>query len=411
MSLRMKAPAFPIWPILEKDDYDTIKEVLDSGALWCGAPMSPRGKNVWSFQKEFAEFQGAKHCIAVTNGTHAIEVALMALGIGLGDEVIVSDYTFVASASAIIGVNAVPILCDIDPETHNIDPKKIESLITPRTRALVAVHLGGMPCDMEAIMKIARQHQLKVVEDCAHAHGSKYRGKRVGNFGDCGTFSFQASKVLAAGEGGAIICNDDQLADEIYSVSDCGRKKGDYFYAHHRYGSNYRLGEFQAAILRTQLKKFQAWQHPLRNRNSDYLRQRLDAIEGIRCQQKIPGVEEVGQYVFPVTFDPKKFQHLNKTAFYQKLNANGIPTADNYPPLHALACFRGMKGLKGIDYSRANWGGPKSDDRHFPVVSRIFNNTFELPQELFLVKDTVPLDFVVEVVKRIQRGEDRAIPL
>ncbi len=401
----MQKPLFPVWPQLDQSDYEIVKQVLDSKALWCGAPLAPCGQHVWRWQEEFAQFQGARHCVAVTNGTHAIEIALRALDIGLGDEVIVTDYTFVASASAVIGVNAVPILCDIDPDTLNIDPLKIESLITERTKAIIAVHLGGMPCDMEKILAITSKHELKVIEDCAHAHGSKYRGRRLGNWGDCGTFSFQASKILAAGEGGAIICNDDSLAEALYSIADCGRKKGQYFYAHFRYGSNYRLGEFQAAVLRTQLHKFQGGQHRLRNQNADYLRQQLEAIDGLRCQRKLTGVEEVGQYVFPVIFDPERFRHISKADFYRKLKANGIPTADCYPPLHSLACFKEMKGLKGIDYSRANWGGEKSDDKNFPVATAVYQHSFELPQEMFLVIDKHDLDYVVEVIGKIQKGE------
>ncbi|MHA1997178.1 MAG: DegT/DnrJ/EryC1/StrS family aminotransferase, partial [Promethearchaeota archaeon] len=214
---------FPEWPQFDEDDYEIVKSVLDSKELWCGAPGTHKGENVWAFQDEFSRFVESKHAILVTNGTHAIEVALMALGIGLGDEVIVSDYTFVASGSAVIGVNAVPVFCDIRADTFNMDESLVEDLITDKTKAIVAVHLGGMPCDMKHIMEIAVKHDLKVVEDCAHAHGSRFKGKRLGNWGDCGTFSFQASKVLASGEGGAIVCNDDGLADQIYSVSDCGR--------------------------------------------------------------------------------------------------------------------------------------------------------------------------------------------
>ncbi|MHA1371012.1 MAG: DegT/DnrJ/EryC1/StrS family aminotransferase [Promethearchaeota archaeon] len=395
---------FPAWPQFDEDDYEIIKSVLDSRQLWCGAPAVHKGENVWAFQEEFAKFQEAKHCIAVTNGTHAIEISLMALGIGLGDEVIVSDYTFVASGSAVVGVNAVPIFCDINPETFNIDEEKIESLITPRTKAIIAVHLGGMPCKMERIVEIAQEHDLKVVEDCAHAHGARYKGKRLGNWGDVGTFSFQASKTIASGEGGAIICNDDDLADKIYSIADCGRIKGGYFYDHHCYGSNYRLGEFQAAILRTQLAKFKNWQHANRNKMADYLRNELNGIEGISCQRKLEGTQEVGLYVFPFKFDPERFNDILKEDFYKKLNDNGIPTDDCYPPLHTLKCFKEMKGLKGIDYSNANWGGEKSNDENFPIVTYIYKHSIEFPQEMFLVKDVGPLDYVIETINKIKEG-------
>ena len=395
---------FPEWPQLDAAEKKAVLEVLDSGNLWCGAPSTHKGENVWKFQEEFAKLTGAKHCFAVTNGTHAIEVALMALGIGLGDEVIVSDYTFVASGSAVVAVNAVPIFCDVHPRTFNIDETKIEALITDRTKAIVAVHLGGVPCNMTEIMKIADKHDLKVIEDCAHSHGSRYKGKHLGNWGDCGTFSFQASKVIASGEGGAIICNDDALADKIYTISDCGRRVGEYFYDHFEFGSNYRLGEFQAAILRTQLQKFKDWQHELRNENASYLKEKLDGIDGIFCQDAPDGTESIGQYVFCVKFDPNKFNKIKKKQFYKKLNENGIPTDDCYPPLHGLECFVKMRGIKGVDYSQANWGGEKSDDSNFPVVADIFNHSFEFPQEMLLVKDKSKLDFVVETISKIKDG-------
>jgi dTDP-4-amino-4,6-dideoxygalactose transaminase len=401
----MEKPLFPVWPQLDKDDYEIVKGVLDSGQLWCGAPQSHCGENVWEFQREFADFQGSKHCLAVTNGTHALEVALLALDIGLGDEVIVSDYTFVASASAVMAVNAVPILCDINAATHNMDETKIESLITPRTKAIITVHLAGMPNNMDGILGIAQKHGLRVIEDCAHSHGSKYRGRRAGNWGDCGTFSFQASKLLASGEGGTVICNDDSLAEKIYSIADCGRIPGQYFYAHYRYGSNYRLGEFQAAVLRSQLKKLKAWQHTLRIKNADYLRRRLDSIEGICCQRKIDGVEEVGQYVFPASFEPTRFNNISKKEFCRRLAEQQIPLADCYPPLHSLACFKEMKGLKGIDYSQANWGGNKSDDGNFPVVSDIYRRSFQFPHQVLLVDDQGKLDYIVNVIEKIKAGK------
>jgi len=228
MSFKQEAKkSFPEWPIYGDEEIKALTRVIKSGKWWCGSPGVHQGENVWKFQEEFAKFQSAKHCIAVFNGTVAIEVPLLALGIGLGDEVIVSDYTFVASASAVVATNAVPIFCDIDPDTLVMDVDKVEGLITDRTKAIISVHLGGNPVEMDKLMDIAEKNNLKVVEDCSHAHGSKYKGKYVGNWGHAGTFSFQASKVLTAGEGGAIITNDSQLADVMYSISDCGRKKNE----------------------------------------------------------------------------------------------------------------------------------------------------------------------------------------
>jgi len=392
---------FPKWPIYDDSEIKALINVIKSGNWWCGSPEVHQGENVWKFQEEFAKFQGANYCIATCNGTVAIESALMALNIGLGDEVIVSDYTFVASASAVIATNAVPIFCDIDPETLVMDVDKVESLTTKRTKAIIPVHLGGNPVEMDRLMEIANENNLKVIEDCAHAHGSKYKGKKLGNWGDAGAFSFQASKVLTGGEGGAVICNSEDLADQIYSYTDCGRKKNEYFYNHYSYGTNYRMTEYQAAVIREQMKKFPK-QHKLRNQNAKYLSDKLNQIEGIKAMKPTQGTEELGWYIFPFVYEPSKFRGIPKKEFYEKLNQNGIPTDDCYPPLHTLECFRKIKLRKGIDYSNANWGGEKSSDNHFPIVSDIYRRSIEFPHEI-LLSSRDKLDYIVNVIKSFQK--------
>jgi dTDP-4-amino-4,6-dideoxygalactose transaminase len=391
---------FPSWPVWDEEDVEAVTAVVRSGNWWCGAPLEQVGANVWEFQKEFARFQEAKHCVAVANGTVAIETVLLALGVGMGDEVIVSDYTFVASASAVVAVNAVPVFCDIEPETFVLDVDKFESHITARTKAVIAVHLGGNPVEMDRLCEKASKNGLKVVEDCAHAHGTRYKGKRAGNWGDAGTFSFQASKVLTAGEGGAIVCNDDLLAERIYSVSDCGRKPGKYFYSHFEYGTNYRLPELSAALLRSQLKKLPA-QHALRNENARYLADQLNAIDGITVMKPTDGAEEIGYYIYPFIFDPSKFENIKKEEFKRKLNENGIPTDDCYPPLHRLTCFRESLLREKIDYTQANWGGSKSDDALFPVVSDIYERSLQLPHYVLLA-DRGKLDYIAQTIEQIR---------
>ena len=391
---------FPKWPIYDENEIKYLADVIKSGKWWCGFPGMHEGEHVWSFQEEFAKFQEASHCIAVFNGTVAIESALMALDIGLGDEVIVSDYTFVASASAVVATNAVPIFCDIDRETLVMDVNKIENLITKNTKAIIAVHLAGNPVEMDALMEIANKFNLHVIEDCAHAHGSRYKGKRVGNWGDAGTFSFQASKVLTGGEGGAVICKTKDLADKIYSYSDCGRIINGYGYKHDTYGTNYRMSEYQAAVLRAQLQKFPT-QHELRNKNANYLTEQLNQIDGIKVMKPTPGTTELGWYIYPIVFEPEKFNGLTKSQFYKKLKYAGIPTDDNYPPLHNLDCFKNIKLRKGINYSNSNWGGTKSDNNNFPVVSDIYDNSVEFPHEVLLAnKDE--LDNIVKFIKSMK---------
>ena len=394
---------FSKWPIYDENEIKNLTDVIRSGDWWCGSPGLHQGEHVWSFQEEFAKFQEANHCIAVFNGTVAIESALVALSIGLGDEVIVSDYTFVASASAAIATNAVPIFCDINHETLVMDVNKIESLITQRTKAIIPVHLAGNPVEMDELMEIANEYNLHVIEDCAHAHGSRYKGKRVGNWGDAGTFSFQASKVLTGGEGGAVICNSKDLADKIYSYTDCGRIINGYGYKHDTYGTNYRMTEYQAAVLRAQLKKFPS-QHKVRNENASYLMEQLNLIDGIKVMKPTLGTTELGWYVYPIVFEPEKFNGLTKSEFYKRLNRAGIPTDDCYPPLHGLDCFKNICLKKNIDYSKANWGGVKSEDKNFPIVSDIYTRSVEFPHEILLAsKDK--LDSIVKFIISLKKSE------
>jgi 3-amino-5-hydroxybenzoate synthase len=390
---------FPEWPVYDDKEIEALKNVIKSGKWWCGSPGTPQGENVWKFQEEFAKLQGAEHCVAVFNGTVAIEVALLALGIGFGDEVIVSDFTFMASASAVVATNAVPIFCDINPETLVMDVDKIEQLITKRTKAIVPVHLAGNPVEMDVLMEIAKNYNLNVVEDCAHAHGSIYKGRLTGNWGHAGTFSFQASKVLTAGEGGAIITNDGQLAEVMYTISDCGRKKNELPYQHFIYGTNYRMSECQAALLLEQMKKFPS-QHQLRNENAKYLKKKLNAIDGIKVMEPTPGTEKLGYYIYPVIYDPIKFGGLTPPNFYGKFIRKKIPFQPCYLPLHSLECFKNIELRKGIDYSNANWGGQKSNDKNFPIVSDIYNRTIQFPHQILLAsKDK--LDYIVDFIKSL----------
>jgi dTDP-4-amino-4,6-dideoxygalactose transaminase len=386
-------PAFARWPVWGEAELEAVRHVVESGQWWCGAPEDRAGDQVWAFQDEFAAFQEARHCIAVSNGTVALEAVLAAFGVGLGDEVIISDYTFFATASSVLATGAVPVFCDIDPETLVMDVDRVSDLITSRTRAVIAVHLGGNPVEMDRLCTLAAEHGLKVLEDCAHAHGSRYRGKRVGTWGDAGTFSFQASKVLTAGEGGAIICNDGELADRIYSITDCGRKRGDYFYAHHEYGSNFRMPELSAALLRVQLGKFPE-QHGLRNDNARYLADRLNGITGISVMKPTPGTDEIGYYLFPFLFEHDRFEGIGKEGFVKKLHEAGIPTDDCYPPLHTLSCFIEGRLRNGIDYGGFVWG----EDKDFPVVSDVFGRSVQLPHQV-LLSVRKQLDYIADTVE------------
>jgi len=278
-----------------------------------------------------------------------------ALGIGPGDEVIVPDFTFVATASAVLFAGALPVLVDVTPDTYCIDPDLVEAAITGRTRAIIAVHMGGHPADLDRLAQIAKRHNLALVEDSSHAHGSEWKGRRVGAIGDIGTFSFQQSKLMTAGEGGIIVTNDPELEKRARSVHDCGRMPGEWFYSHFIYGSNYRLSEWQGAILSQQLKRADQLA-AIRVRNAAFLDQALLQIEGITPQREDPRVTCNGHYAYIFHYDRAAFGGLPTEKFIQAFNAEGIPTQASYPPLHDLDVFKSGEYRKRLCLaSRPNW--------------------------------------------------------
>src|SRR5688572_21688631 len=239
------------WPVFDETDVQAVTEVARSGQ-W----GNPDCKGlVEKFEQEFAAYCGTRYAITCVNGSVSLRLALIASGVRPGDEVIVPPYTFIATATVVLEANCVPVFVDIEPDTYNLDPGKIEAAITPRTKAIIPVHFAGQACDMDAIMAIARKHNLTVIEDAAHAHGGEYKGQRVGAIGHVGSFSFQSSKNLTSGEGGLIVTNDDALAARCRSIHNCGRVPGGAWYEHHVVSANYRLGEFAGAILNCQLDR------------------------------------------------------------------------------------------------------------------------------------------------------------
>jgi 3-amino-5-hydroxybenzoate synthase len=349
--------------------------VLES-RIWWRTP----GTQTLRFEQAFAAAHQAAHGIAVTNGTHALEVAVGALGIGYGDEVIVPDFTFIASASAVLSVGALPVLVDVDMATCNIDPAKVEAAITPRTKCILAVHMGGLPANMDALLEISERHNIPILEDSSHAHGSEWRGKRVGALGMAGTFSFQASKTMTAGEGGIIISNDADFERKARSITDCGRLPGHWFYEHFDYASNYRLTEWQGAILNVQLERMDE-QTALRHHNACTLDSILREIDGITPQVMDDRCTRNGHYLYMFHYDNAAFGGLSTKRFIEALHAEGIPSQATYPPLSALAVFADGAYKKRIPPGMA-------DDalRHAPFVNsnRIMREVVCLPHATLL---------------------------
>lgn len=362
----VRTTPFPSWPVFDHREEDAILEVLRSGQWWrysCGeavgeAPAgeaAPRSK-VAEFQDAFARRHGARYGIACANGTAALEVALKAIGAGPGDEVIVPPYTFIATASAPLAVNAVPVFCDID-ETYNLDPHRLEQAITPRTRAVIPVHFAGLAADMDAILAIAARHRLFVIEDAAHGHGGAWRGRGLGSIGDAGTFSFQASKCMTAGEGGLIVTSNRELAALCESYVWGGRRAGGAWYEHYRLGWNYRLTEFQGAILLQQLKRLDE-QTALRMRNGAYLNRRLSEIPGIH---PLPAPERATTHSFHIYIFRIDEDELGvpKERFLAALAREGIPCSGGYGhPLYRSPMFLNQEfHARGCPISCGHYAG------------------------------------------------------
>ena len=393
---KAKGKPFPAWPYYDAKEEQALKEVLESRVWW----RTP-GTKTLEFERAFARFQGARHGIAVTNGTAALEVAIAALGITAGDEVIVPDFTFVATASAVLFVNALPVLVDVDPETYNIDPDLLEAAITPRTKAIIAVHMGGNPADLDRLTKIAKRHRLPLIEDSAHAHASEWRGQRVGTFGVAGTFSFQASKLMTAGEGGMIISNNDKFEVQARSVHDCGRMPGEWFYSHFIYGSNYRLSEWQGAVLNVQLSRLDE-QTKRRHQNSRLLDRLLRDIPGITPQKLDDRCTRNGQYAYIFHVNKKHFAGASTERFIEAMIAEGIPNQASYPPLHELHMFRNGNYRKRLS-------GKQAKEKHaflkqkFPATRKAAWETVWIPQPA-LLGDEEDMHEIAAGLEKIQKN-------
>jgi dTDP-4-amino-4,6-dideoxygalactose transaminase len=374
---KAKGKPFPAWPYYDHNEERVLQEVLQSRVWW----RTP-GTKTLGFERDFAKFHGARHGIAVTNGTAALEVVMAGLGINAGDEVIVPNFTFVATASAVLFANALPVLVDVDPETYCINPDLVEAAITPRTKAIIAVHMGGHPADLDRLSKIAKRHRLALVEDSAHAHATEWRGQRVGTFGVAGTFSFQASKLMTAGEGGMIISNNDKFEVQARSVHDCGRMPGRWFYSHYIYGSNYRLSEWQGAILDVQLSRLDD-QTKRRHRNARLLDRLLRDIPGITPQKLDERCTRNGQYAYIFHVNKKNFGNLSTARFIEAMNAEGIPNQASYPPLHQLDMFRNGNYRKCLSGKQAT-GKHAFLKEKFPATKRAAWETVWIPQPALL---------------------------
>ena len=371
----VRTKPFTGWPIFGEAEETRLLRTLRSGN-WGRLD----GDEVSEFEARFAAMHGCRHAIAVVNGTVALRIALLAAGIRAEDEVIVPPYTFVATATAVVEANAVPVFADVELGTFNLDPEAVKAAITPRTKAMIPVHFAGQPADMDALMELARAHGLVVIEDAAHAHAAAHRTKPAGSLGHLATFSFQSSKNLTSGEGGIITTNDEGLGDACRSIQNCGRVPAGVWYEHHVIAGNYRLGEFQGAVLNCQIERLED-QTETRDANAQYLTSRLSALPGLYPQARPASCTRHSHHLFMLRLDAAAFG-APRAAVIRALEAEGIPCSAGYGfSLHQQPLFRNKafgpylpNAARAMDYSATRC--PNSD--------RICREAIWLGQDLLL---------------------------
>lgn len=383
---------FKDWPIWDEREEQALLRALRSGVWGVG------GEETEAFEREYAEACGIRFALTVTNGTAALEAALRAVGVGYGDEVIIPPYTFVATASAVLLVGAIPVFADVDPETYNLDPAAVTAAITPRTKAIVPVHIAGNPADMDALCAIADSHGLRLVEDACQAHGARWNGRSVGGIGDMGCFSFQSSKNINSGEGGAITTNNPEYFENAWSFKNCGRTRvGGLWYQHDVLGDNFRLSQFQGAILRAQLTRMEEWAER-RSANAAYLSKGLNEVGGVIPQRMYEQVTRHGYHFLLTRYQPEAFGNWPRERFLEALHAEGISGSRGYIPLYDTGAVR-----DGTKVLQRALGLPESPRPDCPVTEHICDNeAIWLVNQHTLLGTTKDMDDILEAIAKIR---------
>ncbi len=385
------------WPEWSEAWEPEVLKVFRSGKWFRGS-----GGHVEEFESGYAQLLGAKRCLATASGTTALIVSLHVMDVDAGDEVIVSPYTFIASYNAILTSMALPVFADTDPATLTIDPASIASQITERTRAIMPVHIFGMPCDMDPINTIARKHKLAVVEDACQAWLAEYKGRKCGTIGDLGCFSFQESKHMPSGEGGAITGMSDELIDKCNSYHNCGRacgtNKGNGSFTR---GSNYRMTQVQAVILAQQYDKLLK-QTVIRRANADYLSANLGQIPGI-TPIRLPENSRAVWHLYPFRYDPARFNGLSRDGFAKAMSAEGVPCGGVYHEqyydglLDEAIASRGFKRLWSAERLKAY----RNSFQELKGNKQVCETTVGMTQNMLLA-DRSDLDHIIEAIRKVQ---------
>ena len=403
-----KTPFTP-WPVLTGEETSAVQDVLTS-LKWGGQPFP--GKYADAFARKFAEFQTAKYGQCVSTGTVAIEACLKAIQIQPGDEVIVPAYTWEGTVGPVLLLNAVPVFVDIDPETYCLDARLIERAITPKTKAILPVHLGMRFADMDEILNIAQKHGLRVIEDCAHAHGAMWKGRGAGSMGDLGAFSFQSSKLITSGEGGAVITNDLECFELVQSYINAGRASLTDKHHHRIIGFNHRLSELQAAVLAPQLERLPQ-QAAIREKNLKRLESRLQSAAAIGLLKPDPRITRLAPYGYFFKYFSDRAKDIPRAAFVGALQLEGVPCDGLfYEPVYKSSLFP----LDPTDFPALSWGREKPLDLRnmysCPEADRAaYHEAVWFPHYLFLggIEDVDAIaDAILKVLASIEelRGLD-----
>jgi len=403
----VRTAGWPGWPLWNPEtDEKQLIESIRSG-IWS------RGSIVSEFEEKWAKAVGAKRSLVVVNGTNALITSLIQLNIGGGDEVIVPPYTFIATVAAVLAVGAMPVFVDVDPETFQINPDKIEAKITPRTKAIMPVHILGLPADMMRIMSIAKKHNLIVIEDACQAHLAEINHQKVGTFGNAGCFSFQNSKNLAIGEGGAIVSNDIEFMDKCYSYHNYGNPYGTLVGAvgagSVMAGTKLRLTEYQAAIGLAQLKRLDA-QTTTRNENAGYLKSKIKNTPGIIPYKLYDSVTRAAFHLFPFRYKKEDFKGMSRSEFLKALNAEGIPSYSGYATLNNMPFlgnafqsknFRKMYPQKMLDINKYN------EQNKCPANDRLCNEEAVWLSQNMLLGSKSDMDDIAMAIEKVHNNADK----
>ena len=349
---------FPNWPLVTNDLKKQVINTMETDLLGVGSNI------INQFEEKYAEFHDAKYGLSTSSGTTALWVCLKAAGVKAGDEVILPPYTFIATGSSVLMANAVPVFVDVDPDTFNMDPARLEAAITEKTKVIMPVHIAGNPADMDAIIQIANKHNIKVIEDAAQAHGAEWDRKKVGALELGGIFSFQTSKNLSAGEGGAIVSNDKNFMDACYSYANCGRVRGGKWYDHQHLGGNFRLNSMAASLLLAQLDTIESYM-VLRDKNRKILDEAVSKIDGLTITKMYSKATRSANHLYLLRYDKAKFNGIPREKFFKAMQAEGVYTYAGYTPLYRERLFT-------VDSKEYPWlAGINYKDMNFPVTEKL----------------------------------------